>query len=68
MSSKSSSLLESPEKVEKSQSTVSENLALQDAFSRIQNDNSHFSTGIPEVTAYDDYVYPDCGYDDNGNN
>lgn len=68
MSRKSSSLLEfsENEKVE-CRLLLSDNLALQDAFRRIENDGC-FSLGIPKITNYDDYVYPDCGYPDNGNN
>lgn len=68
MPRKSSSLLESSEneKVEYGLS-LSDNSALQDTFRRIENDGC-FSLGIPKMTNYDDYVYPDCGYPDNGNN
>jgi len=44
-----------------------ENQALQAAFKRIEDDD-HFSIRIPEITNYDDWKYPDCDYDDNGNN
>lgn len=67
MSNKNSSLVNISDEVDKCQSSVFENQALQSAFRRIQNDN-HFSEGIPEITDYDDYKYPDCDYDDNGNN
>ncbi len=61
-----SSLLELTE-IEECQSAILDNLALEDAFRRIESD-SRFSSEIPEITNYDDYVYPDCGHDDNGNN
>ncbi|KKR31814.1 MAG: hypothetical protein UT65_C0016G0009 [Parcubacteria group bacterium GW2011_GWF2_39_8b] len=63
MSLKNSSLLESPEEVKKLQSQLLENLALQDAFGRIE-DPSRFSSGIPKITSYDDFHYDDCGYSD----
>lgn len=48
-------------------SSLQENLALRGAFGRVEV-SGHFSSTIPEETNYDDYEYPDCGYDDNGNN
>lgn len=68
MLNKTSSLSKtSNNKVDACLSPAFENKALQNAFKRIE-DNDHFSTGIPGITNYDDYDYPDCSYDDNGNN
>lgn len=67
MSHKDRSLLETSNEVDKCQLPMFENQALQAAFKRIEDDD-HFSIRIPEITNYDDWKYPDCDYDDNGNN
>lgn len=68
MSHKNSSLLPSTGEIDECQLALSGNQALEDAFRRIEDD-SHFSSGIPKITNYDDYVYPDAGdHSDNGNN
>lgn len=42
---------------------------LDSAFNRIETNGCRFSESTSTVeVSYDDYSYPDCSYDDNGNN
>ncbi len=57
------SVLERLEAKERRSSRLPGDIVLMDAFKRIE-DCKRFSSRTPEVTAYDDFHYDDCGYTD----